>query len=58
MTRLVSQLAKSWLRFIDDTDMKWSHSRDSLDTFIREGNRFRMTNTYFWIPIQDSWPIG
>ena len=30
----------SWLRFIDDIDMKWLHGRDNLDTFLQEANSF------------------
>ena len=33
----------SWLRFIDDIDMKWLHGRDNLDTFIQEANSFHST---------------
>ena len=30
----------SWLRFIDDIDMKWSHGRETLTAFLDEGNNF------------------
>ena len=33
----------SWLRFIDDIDMKWLHGRDNLDTFLQEANNFHST---------------
>ena len=33
----------SWLRFIDDKDMKWLHGRANLDTFLQEANSFRST---------------
>ena len=33
----------SWLRFIDDIDMKWLHGRDNLDTFLQEANSFHST---------------
>ena len=33
----------SWLRFIDDIDMKWLHGRDNLDTFLHEANSFHST---------------
>ena len=36
----------SWLRFIDDIDMKRLHSRDNLDTFLQEANSFHL-NTRF-----------
>ena len=45
MGRLEGQLLKSvalrpfsWLRFIDDIDMKWSHGRETLTTFLDEAN--------------------
>ena len=47
MGRLEGQLLKSvalrpfsWLRFIDDTDMKWSHGRETLTAFLDEANNF------------------
>ena len=30
----------SWLRFIDDIDMKWSHGREALTAFLDEANNF------------------
>ena len=33
----------SWLRFIDDIDMKWTHGRDSLEDFIQRANSFHPT---------------
>ena len=33
----------SWLRFIDDIDMKWLHGRDDLDTNLQEANSFHST---------------
>ena len=45
MCRLEGQLLRSvtlrpvlWLRLIDDTDMKWSHGREILTTFLVEAN--------------------
>ena len=50
MGRLETQLLMSdtmrpfsWLRFIDDIDMKWLHGRDNLDTFLQEANSFHST---------------
>ena len=47
MGRLEGHLLKSvtlrpfsWLRFIDDIDMKWSHGRETLTTFLDEANNF------------------
>ena len=47
MGRLEGQLLRSvtlrlfsWLRFIDHIDMKWSHGRDTLTTFLDEANNF------------------
>ena len=47
MGRLEEQLLKSvalrpfsWLRFIDDIDMKWSHGREALTAFLDEANNF------------------
>ena len=47
MGRLEGQLLKSvalrpfsWLRFIDDIDMKWSHGREALTAFLDEANNF------------------
>ena len=39
----VSMMPFSWLRFIDDIDMKWLHGRDNLDTFLQEVNSFYST---------------
>ena len=33
----------SWLRFIDDIDMKWLHGGDNLDNFLQEANSFHST---------------
>ena len=33
----------SWLRFIDDIDMKWLPGRDNLDTCLQEANSFHST---------------
>ena len=53
----------SWLRFIDDIDMKWLHGRDNLDTLLQEANsftqlyslqlRYRMTSTFSLTPNPD-----
>ena len=47
MGRLEGQLLKlmalrpfSWLRFIGDIDMKWSHGRKTLSTFLDDANNF------------------
>ena len=39
----VTMRSFSWLRFIDDIDMKWLHGRDNLDTFLQEVNIFHST---------------
>ena len=33
----------SWLRFIDDIDMKWTHGRDTLEAFLKTANSFHPT---------------
>ena len=33
----------SWLRFIDEIDMKWLHGCDNLDTFLQKANSFHST---------------
>ena len=33
----------SWLRFIDDIDMKWIHDRETLDAFLETANSFHPT---------------
>ena len=33
----------SWLRLIDDIDMKWLHGHVNLDTFLQEVNGFHST---------------
>ena len=52
----VSLKPLSWLRFLDDIDMKWIHGRETLDAFLGKANSFHptimctrtlMTNTYF-----------
>ena len=50
MGRLENQLVMSvtlkpfsWLRFIDDIDMKWTHGRDSLEDFLQRANNFHPT---------------
>ena len=50
MGRLENQLLMSvtlkpfsWLRFIDDIDMKWTHGRDSLEDFLQKANSFYLT---------------
>ena len=53
----------SWLRFIDDIDLKWLHGRDNLDTFLQGANgitqlydlqlRYRMTSTFSLTPNPD-----
>ena len=52
----VSLKPLSWLRFIDDIDMKWIHSRETLEAFLGKANSFHptimltrslMTNTSF-----------
>ena len=47
MSRLEGQLLKSvalrpfsWLRFIDDIGMKWSHGRETLTAFLDKANNF------------------
>ena len=30
----------SWLRFIDDIDMKWTHGRETLEAFLKTANSF------------------
>ena len=36
----VSLKPHTWLRFIDDIDMKWCHGRDSLQDFLHKANTF------------------
>ena len=50
MGRLENQLLMSvtlkpfsWLRFIDDIYMKWTHGPDSLEDFLQRANRFHPT---------------
>ena len=50
MSRLEKQLLQSvslkpfsWLRFIDDIDMKWTHGRETLEKFLRDANNFHPT---------------
>ena len=33
----------SWLRFIDDIDMKWIHGRETIEAFLETANRFHPT---------------
>ena len=33
----------SWLRFIDDIDMKWTHGRETLEAFLETANSFHPT---------------
>ena len=33
----------SWLRFIDDIDMKWTHGKTILEAFLRTANSFHPT---------------
>ena len=40
LLRSVALRLFSWLRFIDDIDMKWSHSRETLTAFLDEANIF------------------
>ena len=40
LLRSVTQKPFSWLRFTDDIDMKWSHGRETLTTFLDEANNF------------------
>ena len=58
----------SWLRFIDDIDMKWSHGREALAAFLDEANnfhkraensrlKFQLSTTCFWTPNQVLWAI-
>ena len=64
MVRLEKQLLQSvtpkplsWLRFIDDIDMKWIHGTETLEAFFETTNSFhptlglllmsQMTNTSF-----------
>ena len=39
----VSLKPHTWLRFIDDIDMKWCHGRDSLQDFLHKANTFHPT---------------
>ena len=39
----VSMRPFSWLKFIDIIDMKWSHGRNRLETFLPEANGFHLT---------------
>ena len=43
LLRTVKLKPFSWLRFIDDIDMKWGHGRDNLQTFLEEANNFHPT---------------
>ena len=50
MGRLEKQLLQSvrlkpfsWLRFIDDIDMKWIHGRETLEAFLETANSFHST---------------
>ena len=50
MGRLEKQLLQSmslkpfsWLRFIDDIDMKWTHGRETLEEFLAGANNFHPT---------------
>ena len=57
----------SWLRFIDDIDMKWLHGREALTTFLDKANnfhlskssrlKFQLSSTCFWTPNQVLWEI-
>ena len=40
LLRSVTLRPFSFLRFIDDIDMKWSHSRETLTTFLDEAINF------------------
>ena len=40
LLRSVALRPFSWLRFIDDSEMKWSHGRETLTTFLDEANNF------------------
>ena len=33
----------SWVRFIDDDDMKWTHGHENLEIFLPEANSFHPT---------------
>ena len=67
LLRSVALLPFSWLRFIDDVDMKWSHSRETLRNFLDEANNFQPSikftaeisnkHTCFWTPNQVLWAI-
>ena len=74
MGRLKGQLLKSvalrpfsWLRFIDDIDMKWSHGRETLTAFLDKANNFhpsikftaeiQPSSTCFRTPNQVLWAI-
>ena len=50
MCRLERQLLQSvilkpfsWLRFIDDIDMKWTHGKTTLEAFLKTANSFHPT---------------
>ena len=43
LLRTVQLKPFSWLRFIDDIDMKWGHGQDNLQTFLEEANNFHPT---------------
>ena len=40
LLRSVALRPFSWLRFIDDSEMMWSHGRETLTTFLDEANNF------------------
>ena len=63
MGRLEGQLLRSlalrpfsWLRFIDDIDMKWPHGRETLTTFLDEANYFH-PSIKFTAEISNMWHV-
>ena len=42
----VRMMPFSWLRFVDDIDMKWLHGRDNLFIFLQEANSFHSTRRF------------
>ena len=43
LLRSVSLKPFSWLRFIDDVDIKWTHGPESLEIFLQEANSYHPT---------------
>ena len=67
LLRSVAMRTFSWLRLIDDTNMKWSHGRKALTTFLDEANNIQPNKKFtavisnkqhvFWTPNQVLWAI-